>query len=258
MKKAVILIVILILVVLGLGGYIAYDKLYVEKSSNSVITQLGERDIDLNVFKKIDDTIYKLDQTFNDSNTSYFGYLFNQKELKVTKFDQKAAILMSMYNYINYSEEEQIIHNGVVKREFKNIFDNNLTYKEQDVEAGDKLDIKYNPTTNVYTYKYSAKKDIYAPTYIEKNVSTTLETESIVVKRKIFYVEYEKNDTTTTAYIYQTKDKNKLIAKMDLKDNVINPDEVVGKYGYKLLSYKYIFEEKTVNEYLLKTIVRDK
>ena len=256
MKKLVILIVILFLAVIGLGGYIAYDKIYLQKSSKGVVTQLGEKDIDLNVFSGINETLNKFDHAFNDNNTSYFGYLYNQKEVKMKKFDPKVALYICIHNYIINTGQPQNINEGVIKSEFQKIFDKNATYKPSDIDAGEKLKITYNKDLSTYSSIYSGTKDIYYSTYVEKNVSTTIEDENIVVKRKVFYVEYEPNETSITAKIYQNSDKKKLIASIPLKDKVLDTDEVIGKYGYKLQTYNYIFEEKTYKEYYIKEIVR--
>lgn len=258
MKKIVIFIIFLILIILGLGGYIAYDKIYLEIKGKKVVTQLGEKEIDLNVFSNINETLYKLDQAFNDSNSNYFGYIYYNKKLNVKKFDEKAAVYLSMYDYINNYRGENTIDSKVIESEFKKIFGKNLTYKKADIKVREETYITYDSNTDTYSYNNDVDKELYSPTYITQNISTTIEEEGIVVKRKVFYVEYEKNETSIIAHIYESKEKKKLIAKMPLKNGILNIKEVIGKYGYKINEYKYIFEEKSYDEYYLTEIIQEK
>ena len=49
-KKFVVTIVILIIIILGLGGFIALDKFVINKKDDDTITQIGDEEINLNAF----------------------------------------------------------------------------------------------------------------------------------------------------------------------------------------------------------------
>lgn len=258
MKKLVLFILFLFLIIFGLAGYIAYDKIYLENNGKKVVTKIGEKDIDLNNFIEINETLSKLDRAFNDSNSSYYGYIYNNKELRINKFDEKAALYLILYDYLNNYRNEQTINGKIVEKDFKKIFNNNLEYKASDVKIKDDIFITYNPNNNTYSYNYDINKELYSPEYKVKNISTTIEEESIVIKRKIFYVEYEKNNSSIIANIYDGKDKKSLITKKTLNGNELNIEEIVAKYGYRIHTYKYIFEEKNYNDYYLSKIILEK
>ena len=46
-KKFVVTIVILIIIILGLGGFIALDKFVINKKDDDTITQIGDEEINL-------------------------------------------------------------------------------------------------------------------------------------------------------------------------------------------------------------------
>ena len=71
-KKILITIIVLVLMVLGLGGFIVYDKVLTKKEdSNPIITTIGEKQIDLNALYQIGNTLDNFDKAFNDSNSAY-------------------------------------------------------------------------------------------------------------------------------------------------------------------------------------------
>ena len=77
-KGPVVLIIILLIIILGLGGYIAVDKLILNKNDEEVrtVVTIDDNNIDLNALYQIGDTLTKFDNAFNDLNSNYFGYLY--------------------------------------------------------------------------------------------------------------------------------------------------------------------------------------
>ena len=74
-KKIIITIVILVLIILGLSGFIYYDKFYKTEEEKATITTIDNVDIDLNVMYQVGDILTKFDDTFNDNNSNYFSYI---------------------------------------------------------------------------------------------------------------------------------------------------------------------------------------
>ena len=76
-KKPTILIVLLILIVLGLSGYIVYDKFFTkEEEEKQYITVINDVSIDVNKLYKVGETLNTFDKAFGTNDTTYFGYLY--------------------------------------------------------------------------------------------------------------------------------------------------------------------------------------
>ena len=79
-KKTVIALIIFIIMTLSLAGYIVVDKFVLSKELKPKTTQVGDVEVNLNVFEQINETLNTFDAAFNDTNSKYVGYLFSQKE----------------------------------------------------------------------------------------------------------------------------------------------------------------------------------
>ena len=98
-KKFIVTIIILIIIIAGLGGFIAVDKLVLnKKEQEEKTTQVGDVEVNLTVFEHINDTLTLFNKAFNDSNSKFFGYLYTKREINTSNFDKSAAIYVSMYN----------------------------------------------------------------------------------------------------------------------------------------------------------------
>lgn len=260
-KKAVVAIVILSVIILGLGGFIVADKFLLNKKEEAEITKIGDVDIDLNVFSQIDETLDKLDKAYNKGSSKFFGYLYSKNKLTVDKFDKEAALYLALNSRLIGTNTPQDIPGALVKADFERIFSKSLKYNPASVNIASGYDIVYDSTSDKYSYNLPVANNIYSPEYIEKSISTSLEDDSVIIKRKVFYVEYEidpAKNIATKAYVYTSHDKSKLVATLELKNNVVNPKEVIGKYGSKLSTYKYTFQSKSVDEYTLYSIEKEK
>ena len=87
-KKFVVTIVILIIIILGLGGFIALDKFVINKKDDDTITQIGDEEINLNAFTHIYNTISTLNKAYNDPKSIYFGYLYSKREITTSNYDK--------------------------------------------------------------------------------------------------------------------------------------------------------------------------
>ena len=96
---------------------------------------------------------------------------------------------------------------------------------------------------------------------MEINQSTSLTEDSIIVKRKGFYVEYLNNASgtdITEAAIFTSNDKKNKIAKIPLRNKKKKKKEVISKYSSKLNTYKYTFKQSSDGNYTFYSIEKEK
>ena len=251
-KPFVVTILVLLLIIIAMGGYIGFS-LYKEKQQKEMVTTvINDVNINLNIFYQIGDTLRKFDHAFNDPNSNYFGYIYNQEKLDANKFDGRAALFAAVYDELICNNTTQHLLGAKVKNNFEKIFGNNLVYAPGSVNAGQFYNINYDKNSNTFSYTAQNANNVYLPGYITKTIKTTLEEGKVTVVRKIFYVEYGSNDggsNITKAIIYKKADKKQKIGEVNLVNNELREDEVIGKFGSKLLTYKYIFNENKVDDY---------
>lgn len=261
-KKFIVTIIFLIIIIAGLGGFIAVDKLVLnKKEQEEKTTQVGDVEVNLTVFEHINDTLTLFNKAFNDSNSKFFGYLYTKREINASNFDKSAAIYVSMYNNFITTNTPIIIPGGIVKTNYKNIFGKNASYTPLSVEIGNNYAIAYDKSTDNYSYVYPTINNVYSPKYIEVTTKTSLESDKIVVERKVFYVEYvipADNSQVTKANIYTSNDKSNLIKTVELKDNSINVNEIIAKYSSKFTNYTYTFKQTSSNRYDFYSIEKNK
>ena len=244
-----------------MGGFIAVDKLVLNKKEAEKTTQIGDVEVNLTAFEHINDTLALFNKAFNDSNSKFFGYLYTKREINTSNFDKSAAIYVSMYNNFITTNTPIIIPGGIVKANFKNIFGKNVSYTPSSFEIGTNYAIAYDKSTDNYSYVYPTINYSYSPKFIEVTTKTSLESDKIVIKRKVFYVEYEipaDNSQVTKANIYTSNDKANLVKTLELKDNTINIDEIIGKYSSKFSNYTYTFKQTSSDRYDFYSIEKNK
>lgn len=259
-KKFIITIVILVFIILGLGGFIYYDKFYKTKTEEKTITTIDDVDIDLNSLYLVGDTLEKFDKAFNDKNSTYFGYIYKDR-LFASKFDQKAALYAAIYDELIGINSPQTIIGEDIKNNYETIFGKNLAYKADDLNAGQYFNMAYDAVSDKYTYTAPTVREVYSPTFMEVNISTSLTENSILVRRKVFYVEYLNNSSGTDiseAAIYTSSDKKKHIATIPLRNGVLNKKEVISKYSSRLNTYKYTFNQENDGSYTFYSIEKER
>ena len=260
-KKYVVTIVILIFIVLGLGGFIALDKMVFNKKEDNSVTKIGEFDINLIVFDHIEDTISTLNRAYNDPNSTYFGYLYSKEEITANNYDKPAALFAAIYDELAGTNTIQIIPAGIVKTRYEDLFGKKANYEPKSISAGNIYNIVYDLTTDSYSYNFSTVYNTYSPEFVEKTIKTTYDGELIKIAKKVFYVEYvppAAGAPVTQANIYTSKNKSKLIKTVDLKGNVINADEIIAKYSSKIPTYTYTFKQKSAERYEFYSIEKTK
>ena len=256
-KPFVITIVILVLLVLGLGGYIVYDKILLTKSKNQTKTVIDDVSIDLNSLYQIGETLNKLDLAFNSSDSTYFGYIYKTKKLRASNFDNGAALYATIRSDFVESNSIQYLIGGDVKSKFEKIFGKNLKYTASNVSAGGNYKIVYNTDSDTYAYIAPSAYEDYAPGYISYNTQTKLEEDKIIVSRKVFYVEYSGasgSSEITKATIFKDSQKQKMLGTVNLRNNILSVTEVISKYASGMNQYDFTFVLNKGNEYNLDLI----
>ena len=245
-KKTIILIVFLVLIILGLGGYIAYDFIKEKEEESNPITVIDKVSIDLNSLYQIGNTLNSFDNAFNNPNSKYFGYIYNSKKILAKNFDQGAALFSAMYNDLAASNTQQVLMGIQVKSKFEKIFGKNLKYASTSIDGGN-YQITYNADNDTYSYVAPTNNNFYSTGYITKNIQTSLETDKIIVTRKIIYVEYDTN--SSKAILYKDSSKGNKLGELSLRNGELSLNEVIAKYGSRLNTFELTFNESNDNDY---------
>lgn len=258
-KPYVITIVILIILILGLGGYIAYDKLIVEKEEAKVITVVNDVKINLNAFYQVSETLEKLDTAFNNNNSNFYGYIYKNKKLSIKNFDSNALLYASIASELVPSNVNQSIPGNKIKGNYETMFGKNTKYNPITVIMNDTIKINYDKVNDIYTYNIPTNQNNYKSGYITTNTKTVLEEDKIIITRKVFYVEYNGNGTDATkADIYTNSNKDYKLGSVSIKKGQANTYEVISKYGYRLNTYEYTFIKNSDEDYTFDKIEKIK
>ena len=252
-KPLVITIIVLIIIILALGGFIAVDKLVLNKKEEETLTTIDDVEINLNAMYQISESLNRLDHTFNDPKSNFFGYIYREKKLEAKRFDPLAALFLAMHDDMIPSNTNQFIVGEKVKNNFERIFGKAIKYSPSTINAGDTYQIIYDQATNRYSYVLPVLNPNYQSGLVSYTIRTTLKDGNVIVERKVFYVEYSNE---TTANIYKKSDKAQLLGTLNLKKGILNPEEVVGKYGSKITTYEYTFKQNTADNYTFDSIKR--
>ena len=68
-KGLITIIIVLFVLVIGLGGFIAYERFF-QTEEDDTLTTIGESEINLNIFYQVSDILNQLDSAFNDSSSA--------------------------------------------------------------------------------------------------------------------------------------------------------------------------------------------
>ena len=254
-RKSPILTIILIIIILGLCGYIAYDKFILSANKEEKYTTIiNDVSIDVNKLYGVGEILNKFDKAFSNNDSIYLGYLYNNKEINVKDFNENAAIYVSIYDDLIRSNTEQNISNSRVKNKYEFIFGKSLEYKPSSLVLGDNIEVVYDDANKMYKYTASVTNNDHKSEYLARNIKTILEDDLVIITRKVFYVDYS-NDTAT---IYTDSSKNTKLGDVKLKNGEVSLEEVTGKYGSKLATYDITFKIGSNDNYNFYKIKRTK
>ena len=253
-KGFIITIIVLIVIILSLGGYIAFDTIRDKKAAEKKTTIVDGNNIDPNAFFNISYILDSFDKAFNNPKSDYVGYIYVPKRLKASKFDMGAAIYASMIQDMTVSPRPKpyYVPEIKVKYNFEKIFGKNLAYKVDQVQSGEVYKVAYYDREDPpirYDYFAPAEENPYSDRYISLNYKTTVEEDKVIVERRIFYAEFTPENDYQTINLYTDHSKNTKIGSLPLKNGYINEDQLLGSYGSKLMKYKYTFVSEGGSDY---------
>ena len=251
-KGLIITIVILSILVIGLASFIVYDKKLFQEKKENTKTVIDDVNIDLNALYQIGNTLNYIDNAFNDQNSQYFGYIYNTKKLTVEKMDVGAAIYATIHDELIASNTLQTIPEKRVKNNFEKMFGTSIKYAPVEIKSGEYYKIIYDPINKNYNYIVPVKNNFPTSGYMTKNIKTSLVEDTVVIKRKVFYVEYTID--YNTAIIYKTADKQQKVGEIQLINKELSASEIVSKYGSNLNTYEVTFKQKKEDEYVFSRI----
>lgn len=255
-KGSIVVIIILFLIILALGGYIAFDKLVLNKKEEKVTTTVKDIEIDLNAMYQVSNTLNQLDNTFNDINSKYLGYIYVKDKLELKKFDSTAALFLALHDNLKATGTQQEVFSQQIKNNYESIFGQSSKYEPTNIDAGDYYKILYDAASNKYLYTLNPIIINQNNGYVACNIKTILESDGIIVTRKVFYKEYDA--TMTSVSIYKDSSKTQLLGTLQLRNGFLNNKEVIAKYGSKIDTYQYTFKQNTIDNYTFSKIQKIK
>jgi hypothetical protein len=256
-KKNLVIFLLIIIIALLVGILICNNTKKEVKKENT------NKNINFNLegFYQIGEDLRLFDIAFDDSYSDYFGYLYNNQVLEVKDFDMKAALYLSLYGELNHDGETTIIQSDKVKENFYKIFGNNLEYKPMSFEAGRVFEFNYNEELNIYEINSPGVGGVYFPEIHLRNLSSTVNGNTVEVVRKMFYLEYSSNNSgtdLTKIEIYKNVNKSEKLGTMTLPEKGVNEDKIFKKYGDKLDNYKFTFTKGDDGNYYFSKVEREK
>lgn len=263
-KPFIITIIILILIVGGLVAFIVLNRIEKQKEIINQKTVINNMNLNLNVFFDISKILESFDNAYNYPNSSYYGYIYNTEKKDASKFDFGAAVFLEMHDEMIGNNSLQFISESTIKTKLEKTFGKKFNYEKEkekvkeaegivQVKKNDYYNIAYNEENKSYAYILQipvAKQN----GYIAITTNTKLTEDNIIVSRKVAYVEYGDNIVT----IYKDHSKNTKIGQVELKNEIINKDEIVGKYGSSMSTFDYYFEQKNNDKYYFSKINKTK
>lgn len=253
-KGYVIAIIILSLIIIALGGIIAYSFIKQKEKEEEKTTIINRTSIDLNAFFHISETLDSFDKAFNNPKSQYVGYIYVPKRLEASKFDLGAAIYSSMIlDMVGTNQTAEFLPEALVKSNFERIFGKYLKYKLNEVNSGEIYKVAFKEEDNPKKYYYKAPSEIdpYAEKYLAFNYKTSLEEDKVIVNRRIVFAEYTKdsNGLVTNINLYKDHKKQSKIGSISIRNGNVNMDEILSKYGSKMKKYNYTFILNSESDY---------
>ena len=257
-KPFIITIIILIIIILGLGGYIAYDYLVKDKENEKVITVVNNVSINLNSFYQVSKTLDYFDTAFNNPGSDYYGYIYNSKRLEARKFDSKAAMYAAIADEMIASNTKQTIPSDRVKGNLESMFGDTVKYIPETISLDSTIKVNFDKSVEMFSYTLPTKNTNYKNGYVTENIKTVLENDYIIITRKVFYIEYNDPNNASSATIYTNANKNNKIGTVSVKNGKVNTKELLGKYSSRLATYEYKFIKNSLEDYTFYEINRIK
>ena len=256
-KKWIITIIILVLLVLGLGGFIVYDKILKKEETRIII---DNKSVNITSFYDIEKEMALLDKTYNNPASSFYGDLYENRDVLAKEIEMPKIIYTAINGIVDNNAQNRVIKGSAVKNSIKRIFSKQVVYKPTAISVSKQLTISYDEKADTYTYTNNTTASTSDEGIKLYTTNTELKGSYALVKRKLFAYEYKKDESGTinkSVVIYKDKNKNTKIATLQLKDGELNEKEIIAKYGSRLSTYVYSFKEESQDNYRFYSIVKE-
>lgn len=264
-KGLICLVVILIVLVLGLSGYIVFDKVFssekqdkdtTNKKTESAINKEAEPETlsieDEIVEKLMEAPHYFIGDDYLD--TYYDGVLYDQ-DYNVENIPDKIKILMGITasgikivdNKDIQANQKIVLKASKVREQVESIFGKNVKYTDQDVDnyGINKGIFKYDQKNDEYYYIVTTGSIFFTPKYKTLIVDAKKYDDRIEITEKVARLEYDVQPSGDYKInILKKKNDTDLIDTIKEEDNFS-----FDNYKNKLNSYKYTFNKDGNNYY---------
>ncbi len=246
-KSSGILVVILVLVVIALSGYIAYDKLLVKTDNSNKdnakyekVVEITNKDSILFYQGLIDNMFYNLDQNIEQ------GVIFSSDKVLLSDLtlEQKLKLAYQNVDYRNcvltrYDGTEDVSEN-CMKKAYNKLF--NSGYKSGDFKT-DLLDVKYDSKiTN--EYKYIVKKTPtdfvgeYEKMYHTNNSVKKYALGKVVIEENVYFVKFNIENSSEKMRVTFYTDASLKTELKDIPSFVYNTDAADSSFENYIEKYK--------------------
>lgn len=257
MKRVIctIIIILLLIVVFGLGYYLADNNLMF-RQDNHKNANLEEKNTNDNIEKDVlkvvavDDVKYLYDTVaiMNESCASYYNYYYQNDELLINNMNDDFKISLALYHaYVDKKVKydgagnRSYITEDTLNEYFYKIFSSDVRYDTGRINHnGDfKAGYPFNFENNKF---YTASIGCTLPQYTlyKKITMAKKSAEKVEIYEKIAYAKRENNYDPETRDIMVNKDDKSILFTISSSKNL--NDETMQKYLDKLNTYKYTFE----------------
>ena len=128
-------------------------------------------------------------------------------------------------------------------------------------EAGRVFKFNYNEESNSYEFNSPGVGGVYFPEIHLKNISSVATEDSVIISRKMFYLEYVSNNSgtdLTKVDIYKNIDKKEKIGTMTINEQGVDEEKIFKKYNDKLDIYNFTFTKSDDGNYYFNKVEREK
>lgn len=262
MKKMLVVVIILVLTILGLVGYITYDKLLSKeepKTTTETNNNKKEETPKTDTNKKEENReLTKEEQEIFDNKienlNSYFSKYFPLNNAKTVVSNDE----LLLYALIKIGFDKESFTGNDVNKIIKETFGNSVSVTNKDIICAidNEPFYKYNAVSNTYTktdynHGHSGPGFMETKNYIES--ANIKDEKTVTINTKIVYVAYRADIWGPTSELYKTyldaeKGQNPIYVD-ETEDGIEVTDSIYQKIKDKLPTTTYTFEKNSEGYY---------
>jgi len=260
MKVKDLIIIILLLILVGIGGYWLYDKLTFDENNNSdsniedkqePTTENKKPTEDTNNEKTLntnDQTVIELYNNVNVFEASFMGnynnYLYKYDSISVNELPNDVIVFMGIQNIKNDNNSSNLKFSAQeVKKGINNVF-GNINYTDVSTDSSSCENYVYNEVSKNFTLGESGCGGAYVPVKVDKLLSATKYNDRIEIVAAVVFGKSAGTEQPEGTYNYYSDvNYNNLLTTNDVSSFDIN------NYIDKTSQYKYTFKLENGNYY---------